>query len=160
MLARCRIRAPPRDTSIVAALPLPIVASELTASGPLVLSSCVIFFVAALVAGPIAWPGEGRTGSLVICVGAALTTLIAGCFTLLALFAGGLCSEGDRDYLSPFGAVLAIAGFLVPYAAGSAWAVDDDERALWAWPAAIVLALTIGIVVLALVEGGPHHCET
>jgi hypothetical protein len=34
------------------------------------------------------------------------------------------------------------------------------SRALWAWPLVMLAAIAIGIVVLALVEGGPHHCET
>ena len=55
---------------------------------------------------------------------------------------------------------MALCGFAVPYALGSLWAVARSSRVLWAWPLAILAAFAIGIAVLALLEGGPHHCYT
>jgi hypothetical protein len=147
-------------TAIVASLPLPILVTGLTAWSHLTLASCAVFIVAALVAGPIAWPGKQRVGSVTICICAAVTLVLGG-FVEVFGPAFVLCThDGSRDYLSTGGAFIAVAGFVLPYALGSAWAVDDEERVLWAWPVVIVLTLALGVAILALVEGGPHHCET
>jgi hypothetical protein len=146
--------------AIIAALPLPIAIQMTTSSGRLAMLSCLALPLAALVGGPSLWPGWRRIGSLIL-IGPAVTALVLGGFAFLILSIGSLCaSDQTRDYLTTLGACLAICGFLVPYALGSAWAVRSAERVLWAWPIVIVCAILIGSIALLLLEGGVHHCET
>jgi len=89
-----------------------------------------------------------------------VTMIVPGLFALFLAFFELCASDQTRTYLGAPGAAAAICAFFLPYALGSAWAMARPSRALWAWPLVMLAAIAIGIVVLALVEGGPHHCET
>jgi hypothetical protein len=146
--------------AIGAALPAaPIVL--LTSGSPLLaLFACGLLPAAVILAGPIAWRGWGRFGGLIL-VGPALVTMIVPGFFTIYTVGFALCTSDDgRSYLSTAGAVLVLCAFAVSYLLGSSWAVARPSRALWAWPLVVLAAIAIGLVLLALVEGGPHHCET
>jgi hypothetical protein len=145
---------------VVAALPLPIAVLMTTGSGHLALATCLALPLAVLAGGPSLWPEWRRLGSLIL-VGPAVTTLLVGGIAFLILSIGSLCtSDQSHDYVSTLGACAGIAGFLLPYALGSAWAVGRAGRVIWAWPIVILCALVIGSGALFLLEGGVHHCET
>lgn len=144
---------------IVAALPAPLIVLMLTGSGRLLLLACAVLPLVMLVVGPRLWPEWGRFGGLIL-VGPAVVTSVTGVFVLFVVLFSFCPTDGDRSYLSTIGDVLAVCGFAVPYALGSLWAVARPSRVLWAWPLAILAAAGIGIAVLALLEGGPHHCYT
>ena len=87
----------------------------------------------------------------------------AAAIVIAALFVAiiSLCSSDDgHRYLTTTGSILTLAAFALPYALGSAWAVARPRRVLWAWPLVIVATIAVGTAVLALVEGGAHHCYT
>jgi hypothetical protein len=145
---------------IVVALPLPIAALMASASGDLALVACLALPLAALAGGPTRWPGRRRAASLAL-VAPGAAALVLGGFAFLVLSIGSLCtSDQTHDYLSTAGACAGVAGFLVPYALGSAWATGRAQRVAWAWPVVIVCALLLGSITLWLLEGGVHHCET
>jgi hypothetical protein len=146
--------------AIAAALPAAPIVFLTTASGTLALIACALLPAAVLLAGPVAWPGWGRFRALILVVPAFVTMVVPG-FTTLFVVLFSLCSSDDqRIYLSSRGAVLALCGFALPYLLGAAWAVARPLRAVLAWPLVVLAALLIGIAMLALVEGGPHHCST
>jgi hypothetical protein len=146
--------------TIVAALPLPVVILMTTASGRLALATCLALPLAVLAGGPSLWPDWRRVGSLIL-VGPGVTALLVGGIAFLILSIGSLCtSDQAHDYISTLGTCAAVAGFLLPYACGSAWAVGQAQRVLWAWPLVILCSLVIGSCALWLLEGGVHHCET
>jgi hypothetical protein len=145
---------------VVAALPLPVAALMTTGSGRLALAACLALPLAVLGGGPSLWP-EWRRARCLILVGPAAAALLAGGAGFAVLAIGALCtSDQTHDYLSALGACAAIAAFVLPYAAGSAWAVGRARRVVWAWPLVIVCAIALGSAALLLLEGGVHHCET
>jgi hypothetical protein len=113
-----------------------------------------------IVAGPRLWPGWSRLGGLVLIGPVMVTMIVPGLFALFLAFFELCGSDQTRTYLSAPGAAAAICAFVLPYVLGSAWAVARPRRALSAWPLVMLAAIALSIVVLALVEGGPHHCET
>jgi hypothetical protein len=142
------------------ALPAAPVVLVATGSGRATLAAAVLVPAAAVIWGPTVWPRGGRFGGLLLVVPAAITLVGPGFFALyVALFE--LCSsDGDRTYLSSRGGAVAVCSFLVPYAAGAAWAVARPGRAARVWPIVVLVSIGIGIAVLGFIEGGPHHCET
>jgi hypothetical protein len=142
------------------ALPASPVVLITTGSGRATLASALLIPVAAVIWGPTVWPGGGRFGGLLLVMPAAITLVGPGFFALFVAFFTLCSSDGDRTYLSSLGGAVALCSFLVPYAAGAAWAVARPGRAARVWPIVILVSIGIGIAVLAFVEGGPHHCET
>lgn len=131
-----------------------------TGTGRLTLAACALLPLAVVFAGPSLWPGWGRLRGLVLVVPAAAVFVVTG-FAALFVAILSLCSSDDgHRYLTTIGAILTLASFALPYALGSAWTVARPRRVPWAWPLVIMATIAIGMAVLALVEGGPHHCYT
>ena len=146
--------------AIVAAVPAGPIALMTTGSGRLALLALALAPAVVIIAGPTQWPGWSRLGGLILIAPAMVTMIVPGLFALFLAFFELCASDQTRTYLGAPGAAAAICAFFLPYALGSAWAMARPSRALWAWPLVMLAAIAIGIVVLALVEGGPHHCET
>ena len=72
----------------------------------------------------------------------------------LILAVSDLCTSSAAPGLAALGVGAAV------YIPGSTVALRNTGRAAWAWPLVIVLALGVSLAVLALLTGGPHHCET
>jgi hypothetical protein len=83
--------------------------------------------------------------------------LVALFFTIMQL-----CGSGDDGvtYLTTRGALVATGALGLTYVGGSSWALARATRFVWAWPLAVAVAIIVGVVALALVEGGPHACYT
>ena len=150
----------PAATAIVAAVPAGPIALMTTGSGRLALFALGLVPAVVIVVGPRLWPGWSRLGGLVLIGPVMVTMIVPGLFALFLAFFELCASDQTRTYLRAPGAAAAICAFFLPYALGSAWAVARPGRALWAWPLVMLAAIALSIVVLALVEGGPHHCET
>ena len=151
----------PAAVAVIAALLAPLAVMAVTnGSGAFSLASVGLLPAAVFVGGPRLWPGWGRFGSLILIGPGFLTAVFPGLVTLFVVGFSLCSSDQTRSYLTTSGAVVALAAFLVPYALGSLWALARPSRALWAWPIVILASIAIGLAVLALVEGGPHHCET
>jgi hypothetical protein len=149
-----------RRLAIAAALPAAPIVLLTTGSGRFGILACALLPIAVLVLGPRVWPGWGRFGGLILVGPAVVTMVVPGFFTLFVSLFSFCPSDNGRSYLSPLGVAVALCGFAVPYLIGSSWAVGRPARAMVAWPFVMLAAIAIGIAVLALVEGGPHHCET
>ena len=144
--------------AIAGALVFPVVLGMTTHSGIAVLLGFGTVLGAGLFAGPTAWPELDRIESVAVCTAAALTLVGGGAFATFTILFSLCGSDATRDYVSRAGATVEVAGFAIPYLLGTAWAFRDGRRARWAWPLVILSSLVIGLAVLALVEGGPHHC--
>jgi hypothetical protein len=145
---------------IIMALPLPLAILMATTSGRFAVATCLVLPLAVLAGGPSLWPGWRRVSGLLL-VGPAVATTLVGGGAFLFVAIGSLCtSDETHDLISTPGACVAAAGFLLPYALGSAWAVGRAQRVVWAWPLVILCTLVIGSGTLLLLEGGVHHCET
>jgi hypothetical protein len=145
--------------AIVAALPSAPILVITTGSGHLALAACALLPAAVVISGPRLWPGWGRFGGLIL-VGPAAVAMIVG-FIAGAVASYAFCtSDQTHTYVGHAGVALVLCGFAIPYALGSSWAVARPSRALWAWPLVMLASIAIGIAVLALLGGGPHHCET
>ena len=152
-------RLPPA-AAIICAVPAAPVVLLTTGSGRLALIALALVPAAVIVAGPRLWPGWGRLGGLILTAPVMVTMIVPGFVAFFAALFALCSSDQTQTYLSAGGAAAAICAFFLPYALGSAWAVARPGRALWAWPLVMLVAIAMCIVVLALVEGGPHHCET
>jgi hypothetical protein len=150
----------PAAAAIIAAVPAAPIVAMATGSARSGLFTLMLLPLAVVIAGPRLWPGWGRLGGLILIGPVFVTMIVPGLAALfVALFA--LCaSDQTSTYLSTPGAVVTLCSFFLTYVLGSAWAVARPSRALWAWPLVMLAAIAIGLAVLALVEGGPHHCET
>ena len=146
--------------AVIAAVPAGPIALMTTGSGRLALFALALVPAVVIVAAPRLWPGWSRLGGLLLIGPVMVTMIVPGLFASFLAFFELCASDQTRTYLSAPGAAAAICAFCVPYALGSAWAVARPGRALWAWPLVMLAVIAICIVVLALVEGGPHHCET
>jgi len=145
---------------IIATLPAIPVLYLVTRSGWLALASSLVLLVAVLVGGPFMWPRWSRLESVALLVPAAATLAVAGTFSLGIAFMSLCGSDEGHRYLTTLGGWLVLAAFAMPYVAVAGWGFARPERAVWAWPVAILLALASSIAVMALVEGGAHHCYT
>lgn len=145
---------------ILLILPAAPIAQLTTGSGWAVLTAFAALPVVVALAGPRAWPGLGLLRGLLLTALAVGALLGPGLIALGIAFFSLCSSDNGHEYLTATGATLTLAGFALPYFLGSAWAMADTRRAIWAWPLTIVASFAIGIAVMALAEGGPHHCYT
>ena len=145
---------------IIATLPTIPVLYLVTRSGWLALAGSLVLLVAVLVGGPFMWPRWNRLDSVALIVPATVTLAVAGSISLTITFLYLCDSDEGHRYLTPLGWWLVLAAFAIPYGAVAGWGFARPERAVWAWPVAILLAIASSIAVMALVEGGAHHCYT
>jgi hypothetical protein len=141
-------------TLLVAAIPL--VPAAFVAPGPsrrLTLAFAAACLVLAIPAVRWLWPGLDRLAGLGRVALTLATAVVAGLIALWLVITS-LCGVSRVDGL------LATAVLGGVYAVASAWAVARPSRALWAWPCAVLLSLTCGLVALALLEGGTRYCLT
>ena len=109
---------------------------------------------------PRLWPGWSRLGGLILTAPVMVTMIVPVFFALFLAFFALCASYQTQTYLSAGGAAAAICAFFLP----TRWA----QPGRWPDPAArsghgrssCSPRSRLSIVVLALVEGGPHHCET
>jgi hypothetical protein len=128
-----------------------------------------IFTIAALVAGPVWIPlailAWGALSAFIVTTrergtfaAAWVTALIAFVVGLVAHYAvaidHSLCGSGTGSVLA---AASAAALF---YLAASLWALRTARRAVWAWPAIVVLGWGIHLGVLFALPGAHGFCET
>ena len=126
-------------------------ADHATALGICVVAAALAGLAAAI--GPTALRGASRIRAMATVVAAAATLSIAGTAWLIVAVID-LCTSSAAPGLAALGVGAAV------YIPGSMVALRDTGRAAWAWPLVIVLALGVSLGVLALLTGGPHHCET
>ena len=87
-----------------------------------------------------------------------MTALIAFVFGLFAHYAfaidHSLCGGGTGSVTA------AAAGAGAAYLAASVWALKTGRRALWAWPAIVLLGWGVHLALLAALPGTQGFCET
>jgi hypothetical protein len=120
-----------------------------------VLDTLVVAALLAVAAaiGPRALDGASRGWALVTVL-AAIGTFLVGGIVWLIVAVVSLCSDSAGPGLA------ALATGAAVYVPGSVYAFRDARRTAWAWPLVIALALAASLLVLALIAGGPHACET
>lgn len=146
---------------VIVLLPAPPVLFLTTRSLGLAAAALVLFLVTFVVAVGWLFPRYPRIDALLEVLPTLFTTGIAP-LAGLAFTIMDLCGSGDDgvSYLGTRGALIAAGALGASYAGGSSWALARPARFVWAWPLAVCIAIGVGVVALAVVEGGPHACST
>jgi hypothetical protein len=111
-----------------------------------------------LLASPAAFPGAPRYSLLGPLIAAGVTVVVAGYVALLIAFVY-LCDQNDSGaYVGRGGVRAAWAAAALVYLAVGAWGARAPARLAWAWPVAVAGGLVTFLGLLALLEGGTHHC--
>jgi hypothetical protein len=121
------------------------------------------FLVAPLLAAVVAprvWPGASRATAMVSMIPGLVAQLVGGYMVIVMLFVA-YCGEDDgHEYLSTSAGLVLLA--LGPIVAIVVAALGGRrlERVWWVWPLAIIAGYATSMTLIALAEGGPHHCYT
>jgi hypothetical protein len=139
---------------IVIGLPVaPMLLLEDGAARQLAWPVLVLYVVLAALGVRRLWPPVTRLDGVINLLPACLVLVVAGVISLVYAIEH-LCDSGRG------GRSLAAVAFAAVYLPGSGWAVVRPERVRWAWPTAIVLAFAVGLIALAVSEGGTRYCLT
>src|SRR5919202_5031982 len=127
-----------RPTLAAAGVAAPLLTIAALVAGPVWIAAAIVAwgaFAAFIAWAPRLWPGAARTRRLFLTAWAA--ALIAFVFGLFAHFAvaidHALCGGGTGS--TTFAAAASIGAYL----AASFWALRSSRRAVWAWPAIVLL---------------------
>jgi hypothetical protein len=132
------------------AAPLLTIAA-LVAGGPVWIPAAVLAW-GALVALAVTMPGRR---AFVFGWAGALIAFVVGLFAHYAVAVDHALCGGGRGSTA-FAAAAAIAVYL----AASLWALRTGRRALWAWPAIVLLAWGVHLALLLALPGAHGYCET
>jgi hypothetical protein len=132
------------------AAPLLTIAA-LIAGGPVWIPAAVLAW-GALVAYALAMPGAR---AFVVGWAAALIAFVVGLFAHYAVAIDHALCGGGRGSTA-FAATAAVAVYL----GSSVWALRTGRRALWAWPAIVLLAWGVHLALLVALPGAHGFCET
>jgi hypothetical protein len=111
-----------------------------------------------VVAAPRLWPGTSEAAARTSVVTAWAGSVIAFVVGLFAHYAvaidHALCGGGAGA------TAIAAAGAAAVYLAGSLWALHSSRRAVWAWPALVLLGWGVHLLLLLALPGAHGFCET